>query len=118
MRGLRDTATWLSSQIAAMGPFELLSDGGAIPVFAFRVKDGTPYSVFDLSARLRERGWQIPAYTMPDNAADLAVLRIVVRDGFTRDLAGMLLDDLGKAVAFFTANPPSAPRDAESHFAH
>ena len=72
IQALRDIAMHLSSRIAEMGPFELLSDGSAIPVFAFRVKQGTAYSVFDLSDKLRGKGWQVPAYTMPDNATDIA----------------------------------------------
>jgi len=101
MTSLRDTATFLSGRIAAMGPFELLSDGSAIPVFAFRVKPRTRFSVFDLSDKLRERGWQVPAYPMPADVEDLSVLRIVVREGFSLDMAGLLLDDLERAVTHF-----------------
>jgi glutamate decarboxylase len=54
--------------------------------------------VFDVSAALRERGWQVPAYTFPKNREDLAALRIVVRRGFTFDVADMLLADLEKQV--------------------
>ena len=57
------------------------------------------FTVFDVSAALRERGWQVPAYTFPKNREDLAALRIVVRRGFTFDVADMLLDDLTKQVA-------------------
>jgi glutamate decarboxylase len=118
MQELRDTATWLSKQISGMGPFELLSDGGAIPVFAFSVRPGTPFSVYDLSDRLRARGWQVPAYTMPEGAEDVAVLRVVVREGFSRDLAAMLLDDLRAAVARLEKSPPSGPTRPSSGFAH
>jgi glutamate decarboxylase len=118
MTGLSATAMWLSGEITKIGPFELLSDGSAIPVFAFKVKDDTPYTVYDLSDKLRERGWQVPAYTMPDNATDIAVLRIVIRDGFNRDLASMLLEDISKAVEHFTANPPIKPKAAPPQFAH
>jgi glutamate decarboxylase len=118
MRGLSATAMWLSGEITKIGPFELLSDGSAIPVFAFKVKDDTPYTVYDLSDKLRERGWQVPAYTMPDNATDIAVLRIVIRDGFNRDLASMLLEDISKAVEHFTSNPPIKPKAAPPQFAH
>ena len=111
-------AVYLSSQITEMGPFELLSDGSAIPVFAFSVKEGKPYSVFDLSDKLREKGWQVPAYTMPDNATDVAVLRVVVREGFSRDLADMLLEDLRAAVKHFEANPPAAAKEPRSQFKH
>ena len=84
MEALRDTAMGLSGGIAEIGPFELVSDGSAIPVFAFKLKDEvTGYSVFDVSDKLREFGWQVPAYTMPEHAEDVAVLRVVVREGFS-----------------------------------
>jgi glutamate decarboxylase len=47
-----------------------------------------------MSDRLRMRGWQVPAYTFPENLQDMAVLRIVVRNGFSMDLANLLLDDI------------------------
>jgi glutamate decarboxylase len=88
-------AMHLSSTIAGLGPFELLTDGSDLPVFAFKLREGvTGYSVFDLSDRLRMRGWQVPAYTFPAALEDTAVLRIVVRNGFSMDLANLLLDDL------------------------
>jgi glutamate decarboxylase len=88
-------AMHLSSSIAGLGPFELLTDGSDLPVFAFKLREGvTGYSVFDLSDRLRMRGWQVPAYTFPAALEDTAVLRIVVRNGFSMDLANVLLDDL------------------------
>jgi glutamate decarboxylase len=99
-QGCRDNATFLSSQIAELGPFELVSDGGELPVFAFRLRDEVDaYTVFDLSETLRIKGWLVPAYHMPPALQDVAVLRIVVRNGFSRDLAEMLLDDLRWAVA-------------------
>ena len=118
MQSLRSTATKLSAAIASLGPFELLSDGSAIPVFAFRMKDGRNYSVFDISDKLRERGWQVPAYTMPENAQDVAVLRIVIREGFSADMAMMLLDDLRKAVDHFEIVKGHVPKKAALQFAH
>jgi glutamate decarboxylase len=91
----QDIALHLSAEIAKIGPFELLSDGSDLPVFAFKLRDDiTGFSVFDISERLRMRGWQVPAYTFPDNLTDMAVMRIVVRNGFSMDLADLLLDDL------------------------
>jgi glutamate decarboxylase len=49
------------------------------------------FDVFMVSRRLRERGWLVPAYRLPENRTDLAVLRIVVRNGFTNDLADLFL---------------------------
>ena len=74
-RTCQDIALHLSGQIAKMGPFELLTEGKDLPVFAFKLRDDiTTYSVFDLSERLRMRGWQVPAYTFPDNMTDTAVI--------------------------------------------
>ena len=58
----------------------------------------TGWDVFAVSRQLRERGWQVPAYTFPENREDLAVLRIVCRNGFSRDLADLFLQDLRAAV--------------------
>jgi glutamate decarboxylase len=119
MESLRDTAMMLSSGIAEIGPFELVSDGSAIPVFAFKLKDEIDhYSVFDVSDKLREFGWQVPAYTMPEHAEDVAVLRIVVREGFSEDMGQMLLDDIKKAVAHFEPLTDRAPKPPAPQFAH
>ena len=95
-------ATWRCTrprEIEKLGPFELLTRGDELPVFAFKLKDEVKnFTVFDVSAALRERGWQVPAYTFPKNREDLAALRIVVRRGFTFDVADMLLDDLRKQL--------------------
>lgn len=101
MESMRDTAVYLSGEIAKIGPFELLSRGDTIPVFAFMLKKVESYTVFDLSEKLREHGWQVPAYTMPPKVDDMAVLRVCVREGFSRDLADMLLADLQAAVIHF-----------------
>ena len=91
----QEIAMHLSSEISKLGPFELLSDGSDLPVFAFKIKDDfKDFTVYDVSDRLRMRGWQVPAYTFPENLQDMAVLRIVIRNGFSMDLANLLLDDL------------------------
>ncbi len=115
---LRDTAVNLSGRIADLGPFELLSDGSSIPVFAFRLKDASRYSVYDVSEHLRTRGWQVPAYTMPPDASAVAVLRIVVREGFSRDMADMLIADIIKVVGELEAAPPLQPRAPSEGFHH
>jgi glutamate decarboxylase len=95
----RDVATRLSGEIEKLGPFELLTRGDELPVFAFKVKDEVDnFTVFDVSNAMRERGWQVPAYTFPKNREDLAALRVVVRRGFTHDMAAMLLADLQRQL--------------------
>ena len=61
------------------------------------------FSVFDVSSKLREYGWLVPAYTFPKNREDLAVLRIVCRNGFSRDLADMFLGDLTHSTEYLQA---------------
>jgi glutamate decarboxylase len=95
----REVATQLASRIAELGPFELLTRGDELPVFAFTLADGIDnYTVFDVSNALRERGWLVPAYTFPKNRSDLAALRVVVRRGFSHDLADLLIGDIKRQV--------------------
>ena len=104
----QDVAVYLSSEIAKIGPFELLSEGKELPVFAFKLRDDVAtYSAFDLSERLRARGWLVPAYTFPANLQDTAVLRIVVKNGFSQDMASSLLGDLRKQVSMLEEHPRS-----------
>ena len=107
----QDVAVFLAAEIAKIGPFELLSHGKELPVFAFKLRDSvTGYSVFDISERLRTRGWLVPAYTFPANLQETAVLRIVVKNGFSMDLAGCLLADIRDQVKVLGANPrPPVP---------
>jgi glutamate decarboxylase len=106
----QDVALHLSGQVAKMGPFELFTEGRDLPVFAFKLRDDiTGYSVFDLSDRLRQRGWQVPAYTFPEEMTDTAVMRIVIRNGFSMDLANLLLDDLKLHVRALEHHPLTQP---------
>jgi glutamate decarboxylase len=95
----RDIATGLAKRIAELGPFELISRGDQLPVFAFATQRRiTAFDVFDVSRRMRERGWMVPAYTFPENRTDLSVLRVVVRNGFSHDLAALFLEDLTRLL--------------------
>ncbi|MEW1655094.1 glutamate decarboxylase [Streptomyces sp. NPDC093707] len=116
----RDVATRMSAEIAEMGPFTLLTDGSQLPVFAFRISDDvTNFTVFDVSAALRERGWQVPAYTFPANRTDLAALRVVVRNGFGHDLGDLFLEDLRRVLPRLQAQQgPHRSADDAGGFAH
>jgi glutamate decarboxylase len=114
----RDNAQWLAAQIAEVGPFELVSDGGQLPVFAFKLRDDVKdYSVFDVSETLRIKGWLVPAYRMPPALDDTAVLRVVVRSDFSHDLARLLLDDLNWAVTRLRRGPGGPAEDAKTRSA-
>lgn len=110
-----DTAQYLAKEIAALGPFEILYGGdpaNGIPALCWKVRDGFDtrgYTLYDLADRLRSRGWQVPAYSMPADRQDLAIQRILVRHGVSHDLASLLVDDLKRSIEFFAAHPVSAP---------
>jgi glutamate decarboxylase len=95
----RAVATGLSARIGELEPFELITRGDELPVFAFRLADGIEnYTVFDVSNALRERGWLLPAYTFPKNREDLAALRVVVKHGFSHDMADLLVGDIERQL--------------------
>ncbi|MFF8769144.1 glutamate decarboxylase [Kitasatospora sp. NPDC015120] len=101
----REVAQYLADGIEGLGGFRLLTRGDQLPVFALTTTDEVPFDVFDVSRRLRERGWQVPAYTFPANREDLAVLRVVCRNGFSRDLADLLLGDLERLLPELRSQP-------------
>src|ERR1700712_1634269 len=89
-----------------MGPFNLISRGDELPVFAFTTKpDVKGWDVFSVSRAMRERGWQVPAYTFPADREDLAVLRVVCRNGFSQDLGDDFLEDLKSAIDMLQSLP-------------
>ena len=101
----RQVAMYTAGELEKMGPFELVSDGGDIPVLAWAIKEETNFTLFDLSERLRFRGWQAPAYTLPENLEAMAVMRVVVKEGFSRDMANLFLDDVRRALEHFKSQP-------------
>jgi glutamate decarboxylase len=117
MQNLSASARWLGEKLRASGHFEIVSDGSAIPVVAFRLAGDRGYTEFDVSHELRTHGWQVPAYTMPDNATDVAVLRVVVREGLSGDLVRALYDDISSSLTVLDGIKPGGHYDAQ-HFAH
>jgi glutamate decarboxylase len=100
--------------VARLGPFTLVSDGSQLPVFAFSVRPEEQFTVYDLSEALRRYGWQVPAYNMPDGMEDVHVLRVVVRNGFTRELATLFLQHLRHSLDRINGHE-SAPVAAFRH---
>jgi glutamate decarboxylase len=102
----RSVATRLAARIEELGPFELITRGDELPVFAFKLKDEIEnYTVFDVSNAVRERGWLLPAYTFPADRTDLAALRVVVKLGFTHDMADLLVSDIQRQLPRLEAQP-------------
>jgi glutamate decarboxylase len=116
----QDVAVHIAHTLAAMPEFDVVSDGTDLPVVTVSLSpDVSKFSVYDVSRKLRERGWLVPAYTMPPKRDDLAVLRIVVRNGFSHDMAELFLRDLRVAVDYLDDLAAPMPReDQPSSFHH
>jgi glutamate decarboxylase len=102
------TAQHLATEIGKVGPFRMIHDGhGGLPAVCWTLRDPAHanFSLYDLSDRLRARGWQVPAYSMPPSREDLVVQRILVRHGVSRDLADILLEDIGRSLALLEKHP-------------
>ncbi len=111
-----ETAQYLSKEIEKLGIFDIIYNGkGGIPAMSWSLKKGLHpgFSLYDLSDRIRSRGWQIAAYSMPANREDLVIMRILVRHGFTHDLADLLIDDLKRCIDYFEKHPVQEPGNAE-----
>jgi glutamate decarboxylase len=109
-----DTAQYIGREMRKLGPFELFFDGDSrkgIPAVSWVIKDGADpgYTLFDLSDRLRVRGWQTAAYTMLPNITDVVVMRLMIRHGFSRDMADLLLEDLRRSISHLQKHPSTKP---------
>jgi glutamate decarboxylase len=108
----QDVALHISQTLRGMPEFHVISDGSELPVVTFSMGPAvTKYDVYDVSRKLRERGWLVPAYTMPPKREDLSVLRVVVRNGFSHDMAELFLGDLRTAVDYLDDLASPMPRE-------
>ncbi len=96
-----DVAHYLAEEIKKIDVFEVLYDGkDGIPAMLFTLKDGEyDFNLYSLSEHMRARGWLIPAYSMPENCTDLVVMRVMVKHGFSMDMATLMINDLKRAIS-------------------
>ena len=96
---MQKNARYLASRIAEIGPFQLIGgDAEQLPLVAFNLAEDVPYDEFDIAWQLSaERGWMLPAYTMPPNAEHVKMLRALVKLNLSRALVTTLADDIAQA---------------------
>jgi glutamate decarboxylase len=99
MKAMQTNARYLAERIGEIGRFEIV--GGAddrLPLVAFHFADEAPYDEFDIAWQVAaERGWMLPAYTMPPNANEVKMLRALVKLNLTHALVATLADDIANA---------------------
>lgn len=98
MKNLLNTSNYIAKEIEDFEIFELTSRKNTLPLVAWKVKNNVDFDAFQLSDKLRQYGWIVPAYTMPKNAEHISVLRIVVREHLSMDLAENLINDIDRAI--------------------
>lgn len=101
MANLTRTADYLASQLQAQG-FIIMSQGRGrgLPLVAFRLglDNNRLFDEFAIAHQLRERGWVVPAYTMAPHSEKLKLMRVVVREDFTKDRCDVLINDIKLAL--------------------
>lgn len=108
-----DTAQWLADEISKLGPFEMFYDGrGGLPALSYTLKEGDwGFSLYDLSDKVRQHGWQIASYPLPNDRQDTVIQRILIRHGISRDMAALLLRDIKAAIEYYKVHPVSHSSD-------
>jgi glutamate decarboxylase len=110
MQASKDAAHYLAAELAKLDQFDVLTAGADMPLVTWTTDDRKrSWDLYDLSAKLRERGWQVPAYPMPADITEVTVMRVVFRNGVSMDLTRLLLDDIVAAIAFLDAMPAARP---------
>jgi len=97
MKNVVDNAQYLAERMIKTGYFDSLNKTQLLPVVAVKLKEKVDFTLYDLSDKLRERGWIIPAYSLPPNAQETVIMRVVVKENFSRDMIDILFDDIVEA---------------------
>lgn len=118
-----DHGVYIAEEVKKLGLFDLLYDGkSALPGAAWMLKEGVDpgFNLYDLSDRMRMRGWQIASYSLPANAEDMVIQRVLIRHGFSHDMAELMIEDLKRCIEFFEKHPVTnnSTRKESSGFHH
>ncbi|GAA5904455.1 hypothetical protein JCM8208_004198 [Rhodotorula glutinis] len=115
MQTCTNTADFLAAEVRKMGDglFEVISEGEgkALPLVAFRIAKEKPYDEFAIAAHLRQRGHIVPAYKFMPRVSDMKVLRVVVREDFSRSRCETFVRDLKETIDYLE----SAPVEVQKH---
>ncbi|RZR97240.1 hypothetical protein BHM03_00026377 [Ensete ventricosum] len=110
MENCQENAMVLKRGLERTGRFDIVSKDNGVPLVAFSLKDRSRHDEFEVSDYLRRFGWIVPAYTMPPDAQHVTVLRVVIREDFSRTLAERLVLDVEKVLHELDSLPPKKPK--------
>jgi glutamate decarboxylase len=107
-----EVAGYLAGGIAAAEEFEIIHGGEpdrGITAVSWRLTGDPGFNLYDLSDRMRTRGWLIAAYPLPADRQDETIMRAVIRHGFSHDMADLLLEDFRRSLEHLDRHPPATP---------
>lgn len=95
-----DVCVYIRKRLKEFGIFEFLSENTPNPLFVWRMKDDPErkWTLYDLSDALHAQGWQVPAYAMPESMSDVIIMRLVIRQGTSMDMADLLIDNMRVSI--------------------
>lgn len=110
------TADHLADAVRSMGDGKLFTvisagQGMSLPLVAWQLTEEKPYDEFAIVAHLRQRGWIVPAYTMPPHADNIKLVRVVVREDFSRSRCDTFISDLKETIHYLE----NAPFEVQKH---
>ncbi|MEV6274200.1 glutamate decarboxylase [Nocardia sp. NPDC051832] len=114
-------ARHLAKQLVHLGMFDLIHDGDpakGVTAVSWRLRTGHDYNLYDLSDRLRTRGWTIAAYPLPADRGTETIMRAVIRHGFTVDMADLLIEDIERCLTHLAKHPMRLDRTEAGGFSH
>ncbi len=120
----RDIAIRITKAVEDMGIFEIYNDGSNVPVICYKLKDpkNSKWTLYELADRLAMKGWQVPAYTLPENLKDVLIQRFVVRADLSATMADALIDDMKRAIEYLekntNADAPGKSKSGAQGFTH
>ncbi|KAM7529435.1 hypothetical protein LguiB_032845 [Lonicera macranthoides] len=115
MENCQENAVVLRERLENTGKFNIISKDNGVPLVAFSLKDNSCHNEFEVSDLLRRFGWIVPAYTMPPDAQHVTVLRVVIREDFSRTLAERLVNDIEKVLLELDALPARVSAKLTAH---
>lgn len=103
MHTMRENARYLAAKLEGLGKFDILNAAEKVPCVIVKLKDDTKYNVADVSAALSQHGWIVPAFSLPADADQVHVMRMVCKETFSRDMADILVKDFQSACEHLEA---------------
>lgn len=110
----KNIAMYLAQEIQKLSIFEIYNNGENIPIVCYKLLDehSHSWSLYDLADRLAMKGWQVPAYTLPENMKSTVIQRVVVRADFFDNMARSFVDDFKEAVNHLELNGVTSKKES------